>query len=65
MKQLPSIPRRRPKQEKPPSKLVVYLSEEESKLVERAASAVGRSKSAFGAEVIIAEANRILSKTRK
>ena len=62
VKKLRSIPRRRPKKEKPPSKLVVYLSEEESELVERAASAVGRSKSAFGADVVIAEANRILSK---
>jgi uncharacterized protein (DUF1778 family) len=62
MKEITSIPRRRSKKEKPPSKLVVYLSKEESDLVEQAASAVGRSKSAFGADAIISEANRILSK---
>jgi len=60
-----SIPRRRPKKEKPPSKLVVYLSDEESELIKRAASAAGRSKSAFGADAIIAEASRILSKNPK
>jgi len=62
MKKITSIPRRRPKKEEPPTKLVVYLSKEESELVEQAASALGRSRSAFGADAIIAEANRILSK---
>jgi uncharacterized protein (DUF1778 family) len=62
MEKTTTIPRRRSKKKEPPSKLVVYLSKEESDLVEQAASAVGRSKSALGADAIISEANRILSK---
>src|SRR5437667_11491455 len=54
-----SIPRRRPKAAKP-LKLVIYLSDDENRLIERAAAASGRSKSAFGADVILKEASSIL-----
>lgn len=60
-----SIPRRRSKKEESPSRLVVYLSKDENMLIERAASVTGRSKSAFGADAVIAEARRILSKSPK
>jgi uncharacterized protein (DUF1778 family) len=42
-------------------KLVVYLSDDENRLVEKAAASSGRSKSAFGADVILKEAKRILA----
>jgi len=59
MKAPRSISRRRPKSEKP-FKLVVYLSEAESRIVEKAAAKTGRSKSSFGADVILREARRIV-----
>jgi uncharacterized protein (DUF1778 family) len=40
----------------------VYLSREENALIEQAAAAAGQSKSAFGADAVIAKATRILSK---
>jgi hypothetical protein len=58
MKAPRSISRRRPKSEKP-FKLVVYLSQAENRIVERAAAKSGRSKSAFGADVILGEARKI------
>jgi len=54
------IARRQPKVEKP-LKLVVYLSDDENRVVEQAAATLGRSKSAFGAEVILREAKRIIA----
>ena len=56
-----SIPRRQSKKERP-FKLVIYLTKDESEMIERAASDLGRSKSAFGADVILAEAKRVLRK---
>jgi hypothetical protein len=60
MKARRSISRRRPKS-KNPFKLVVYLSQAESRIVERAAAKTGRSKSAFGADVILREAQKIIA----
>jgi len=54
-----SLPHRRPKAKRP-CKLVVYLSDQENYLVQRAAAISGRSRSAFGADVIVSEAKRIL-----
>ena len=51
--------RRRQKTQKR-MKLVVYLSEEENRIVEEAAAITGRSKSAFGAEVTLREARKIV-----
>jgi uncharacterized protein (DUF1778 family) len=62
MKAHRSISRRRPKSEKP-FKLVVYLSQAENRIVERAAAESGRSKSAFGADVILREARKIVGQT--
>jgi uncharacterized protein (DUF1778 family) len=45
-------------------KLVVYLSPEENQIVERAADVTGRSKSAFGAEVVLKEAHKIVNSLR-
>jgi uncharacterized protein (DUF1778 family) len=59
MKAPRSISRRRPKSKKP-FKLVVYLSQAENRIVERAAAKSGRSKSAFGADVILREARKIV-----
>jgi uncharacterized protein (DUF1778 family) len=39
---------------------VVYLSQAENRIVERAAAKSGRSKSAFGADVILREARKIV-----
>jgi uncharacterized protein (DUF1778 family) len=64
MARLSSIAHRRPKAEKP-SKLVVYLTRHENDIVEKAAAASGRSKSAFGADVILVEAHRILGLPHK
>jgi len=54
-----SIARRRRKSEKQ-FKLVVYLSQAENRIIERAAVKTGRSKSSFGADVILTEAQRIV-----
>jgi uncharacterized protein (DUF1778 family) len=54
-----TISRRRPKSGKP-FKLVVYLSQTENRIVEKAAAKMGRSKSAFGADVILKEAKTIV-----
>jgi hypothetical protein len=59
MKKSRTISRRRSKSQRP-FKLVIYLSETENRLVEQAAASTGRSKSAFGAEVILNEAKRVL-----
>jgi uncharacterized protein (DUF1778 family) len=64
MKSPRTVPHRRPKTARP-FKLVVYLSEDENRFVEKAAAASGRSKSAFGADVILAEAKRIVTSTSK
>lgn len=64
MAKVSSMAHRRPKAERP-SKLVVYLTRQENDTVERAAAASGRSKSAFGADVILAEAHRILGLPHK
>jgi uncharacterized protein (DUF1778 family) len=55
-----TISRRRPKSEKP-FKLVVYLSQTENRIVEKAAAKMGHSKSAFGADVILREAKKIVA----
>ena len=52
--------RRRAKASKP-FKLVVYLSEAENAVVERAAGLSSKSKSAFGADVILKEARKLLN----
>jgi uncharacterized protein (DUF1778 family) len=62
MKARKSISRRRPKSEKH-LKLVVYLSGAENRIVEEAAAKTGRSKSAFGADVILSEARKIVART--
>jgi uncharacterized protein (DUF1778 family) len=64
MKPPRTVPHRRPKTARR-FKLVVYLSGDENRLVEQAAAASGRSKSAFGADVILEEAKRIVTSTRK
>jgi len=58
------MPHRRPKATRP-YKLVIYLSEQENQLVERAAASSGRSKSAFGADVILRDARRMLGSAIK
>lgn len=55
----PRFGRRRAKSSKP-LKLVVYLSEAENAIVERAAALSGKSKSAFGADAILVEAKKLL-----
>jgi len=62
MKAPRSIPRRRPKSEKP-FKLVVYLSQAENRIVEKAAAKTGRSKRAVGADAILREARKIIGAT--
>ena len=59
MAKKPTMPHRRPKSKRP-FKVVIYLSEHENEAVERAAAISARSKSAFGADVILKEARRIL-----
>jgi uncharacterized protein (DUF1778 family) len=58
-----SISRRRGKSERP-FKLVVYLSAAESQMVDKAALQAGRSKSAFGADVILREAKKLIGATK-
>ncbi len=53
------MPHRQPKSKRP-FKVVIYLSEHENEIVERAAAISSRSKSAFGADVILKEARHIL-----
>jgi len=54
-----SIARRRAKGFKP-FKLVIYLSKAENAAIERAAAITGKSKSAFGAEIIVKQAQQLL-----
>jgi len=64
MEKSQSIAHRRPKTKKP-LKLVVYLSRDENEVVQRAADVKGRSKSAFGADVIVSEAKRITTSAKR
>jgi uncharacterized protein (DUF1778 family) len=52
------VPHRRPKAKRA-NKLVIYLSGPENRLVEKAASQCGRSKSAFGADAVIEAAKKL------
>jgi uncharacterized protein (DUF1778 family) len=57
------VGRRRAKSSKS-FKLVIYLSEPENSVIERAAGLSGKSKSAFGADVILTEAKKLLTRSR-